>query len=315
MSKLIYELKKFGFVYVFIHILYELKLCKYSTFYKHIAMYYKNVNKSDYESELQEWFDIYGNKDSVSHPVTFGGKIQWLKINDNIPIKAQLSDKYEVREWIKEKIGDKYLIPILGVWDSVDEIDYNKLPDRFVLKANHGSGMNIIVRDKSEINVKKFNNIMSAWMDENFGWVGLELQYTNIKKKIIAEEYIEQMDGNLLDYKIHCFHGVPRIIQVIGNRNLETHTAREAIYDTEWKRNDLMCYPTYNSYENEIRKPDNIDEMLEIARILSKGFKYVRVDLYEIENHIKFGEMTFTPANGIGKWDNEDCEKLVGSWI
>lgn len=251
----------------------------------------------------------------LDHPQSFNEKIQWIKLHDITPLMTKLADKYLVREWIAEQIGDQYLIPLLGVWDSFDEIDFEQLPNRFVLKCNHGSGMNLVVKDKNSIDMAVAKTQFDQWIATNYAFagMGLELQYKNIPRKIIAEEYIEQMDADLLDYKIHCFGGEPQIIQIIGNRDNEHHTAREAFFDLDWNQAELM-YHTYDSYEKLPEKPENLEEMLRLSRILSKDFRYVRVDWYDLSGNIKFGEMTFTPANGYGNWGGEE-QYLVGSWI
>lgn len=257
----------------------------------------KRVVSEQYEQMMKESIDW-------DAPKTFNQKIQWLKIYDTTPEKTRLADKYLVREWVEEKIGQEYLVPLLGVWESAEEIDFEMLPERFCLKANHGSGMNYVVYSKSSLTESEKNRIRkiaNVWMNIPFYAKMLEFQYRDIPRRIIAEQYIEEMDGNLLDYKIHCFNGVPRIIQVIGDRCLAEHTAKEAYFDTEWNRNDLM-YNTYEQYEQSPEKPKNLDEMLRIAQVLSRDFIYVRVDLYDIDGKIKFGEMTFTPAAGYGTW-------------
>ena len=230
-------------------------------------------------------------------------------------MKIRLEDKYLVRDWIKEKIGEEYLVPLLGVWDKFDDIDFDSLPDQFALKCNHGSNMNVIVKDKSLIDKNKTKEKFDRWMKTNYAFTsGLELHYKDIPPKIMSEKYIEQLDNDLIDYKIHFFNGIPKIIQIIGNRNLETHTAKECFLTTDWIPRELM-YHTYDSYENIPEKPENLNELLKIAEILGKGFSYVRVDLYDLSGKIMFGEMTFTPASGVGKWKDKKASILVGSWI
>ena len=214
----------------------------------------------------------------------------------------------------EDKIGEKYLVPLLGAWDSFDEIDFNALPNQFALKCNHGSGMNLVVKDKGKMGIVQAKVQFDVWMKTNFAFVnGFELQYKDIPRKIIAEKYIEQFDRGLTDYKIHVFHGIPKIIQVIGNRDLQKHTAKECFLTVDWEAEELM-YHTYDMYEEIPPKPEQFEEMLETARRLGEGFKYVRVDLYGLDGSIKFGEMTFTPASGFGKWGGVS-QFSVGSWI
>jgi len=277
--------------------------------------HYQRLSESQKAEELKKWYYRQtGEKLNLDNPSNFNQIIQWLKIYDNRPEKTILSDKYLVRGWIKDKIGSKYLIPIYGAWSNSNEIEFESLPKSFVFKANHGSGMNYIVKDKSLVNKKKIYKMIDRWLKTPYDMSSMEQQYYAIPRKIIAEKYIEQSDGNLMDYKIHCFNGIPKIIQVIGDRDLIHHTAKECYFDLDWKRNDQM-YNTYQQYEIPPKKPENFDEMMEIAKKLSEGFIYVRVDLYVIEEGIKFGEMTFTPAAGIGKWGKQYSNQLIGEMI
>lgn len=274
----------------------------------------KTTDPKEYRNLLENYY-MYrtGEKLNLDHPKTFNEKIQWLKLYDSLGNKTRLADKYLVREWVRDKIGEEYLVPLLGAWDSFDDIDFNALPNQFALKCNHGSGMNLVVKDKGKMGIVQAKAQFDVWMKTNFAFVnGLELQYRDIPRKIIAEKYIEQFDLGLTDYKIHIFHGVPKIIQVIGNRDLQKHTAKECFLTVDWKAEELM-YHTYDMYEEIPPKPEKLEEMLEIARKLGEGFKYVRVDLYDLDGSIKFGEMTFTPASGFGRWRNNQF--TVGSWI
>lgn len=274
-----------------------------------------SLSKDQKISKLKKWyFNNTGKSLCIENPQSFNEKIQWLKINDFNEEKVILSDKYSVRNWIKKTIGEKYLIPIYGVWDDANKINFERLPKKFVLKSNHGSGMNLIVDDKSKINHKKVIKKLNYWLNTPYDPYGMEQQYFSIPRKIIAEKYIEQQDGDLIDYKIHCFNGTPKLIHVIGNRNLKEHTAKEACFDLNWNNTPVM-YKTYEQYDILPKKPEKLNEMLQVAEKLSKNFKYVRIDLYMIENEIKFGEITFTPASGIGKFENEKNNELLGSWI
>lgn len=299
---------RFGVLEIIQSGLYSQGILKENLAYLKREKYYTNLAPEKYEAELKDWLKSLNFNDDISNPQTFNGKIQWLKIHDILPIKTKLADKYAVREWVEKEIGAQYLIPIIAVWDKVEDIDISLLPEQFVLKSTTGSGRNYIVRDKSKCNWDDIKKTLNLWQKYSFGWDGFELQYINIPRKIIAEQYIEQIDGNLYDYKIHCFHGEPKLIQVIGDRNLEEHTGKANFYSIEWEKTALHCR-TYNQYEKDIPKPNKLSEMLNLARILSKDFKYVRVDLYNINEDIKFGEMTFTPANGMDIWGGESFEE------
>jgi len=231
-------------------------------------------------------------------PQTFDEKIRWSMLYDATPLKTKLADKYLVRDYVKEKVGEEYLIPLLGVWDNFDDIDFSSLPKRFVLKLNNGSGMNIVVKDKDKLNIKDAKKRFERWMQYNFAYIGYEMQYRDVPLKIIAEEYQEQMDGNLYDYKIHCYDGKVHCCQVIGDRDLQKHTAKQIFLDTEW---NLMNIDTgdYELYDTVTDKPLNWKRMIEIAEKLSEGFCYVRIDLYSLGDKILFGEFTFSPAAGL----------------
>lgn len=309
------DIRLFGFRVAFARILKHFNIISEYKFYGYkVKYYYLKLNEEQYHDELVKWLNMLNIHDNIDSPCNFNEKMHYLKLHDNTDIKTTLSDKYAVRQWVADQFGEQYLIPIIGAWDDVEKINFEALPQSFCLKANHGSNMNIIVRDKSNLDIKKTKKVLKEWNAYNFGWEGFELQYVHIPKKIIAEEYIKQMDGNLLDYKIHCFHGVPKLIQIIGDRNSVAHTGKEAFYDMEWHRCDLM-YHTYDQYEEDIKRPDTFEEMIDLAEKMSNGFDYVRVDLYEIDGQIKFGEMTFTPTNGIGLWPTSDANDMVGSWI
>ena len=266
---------------------------------------------------LQDLYEHWGLDDDIRCPETFTGKINWLKINGDLTNMAKLADKHKVKSWVREKIGEKYVIKTLGVWKDVDDIDFDSLPNQFVFKANQGSNLNYIVRDKSKENWNELKHILDEWLDKSLGWYGLEIHYLGIPRRIIAEEYITQLDGNLLDYKVHCFNGEPAFIEVIGDRDLEKHTGMQANYDFEWKRFD-WTFEDYPAYPNELPKPAKLNEIYKVSKKLCEGFEYVRVDLYIIEDCIKFGEMTFTPGNGRhpykGSW-NRQLDKEFGAMI
>lgn len=277
----------------------------------------KALDASKYEEELYKISALATGKEmNISNPVTFNEKIQWLKIHDATPLKTMLADKYLVNEWVREKVGEQYLIPILGVWDSFEEIKIDELPKSFVLKANHGSGWLVVVKDKTQVNWAEVKKNFDLWMSLNFALIeGFELQYLNIKPKIIAEEYIENESGWLYDYKIHCFNGKPEYIQIMGERSQITHHAKHAFYNTEWELQPFV-YDRHMPWETKKEKPVNLDEMLQIADKLCKGFAYVRVDLYQLDDgEIKFGEMTFTPESGYMEWTPPETSKMLGEKI
>jgi len=280
--------------------------------------YFEELPPDMYEAELKEQFDIFGwpaGIADIDHPQTFNEKIQWLKIHDSTSLKARLADKYLVREWVAGKIGEEHLVPLTGgPWKCGEDIDFDSLPGKFVLKANHGTGMNLIVKDKCTLDINKTVKIANGWLNTLFGWRGMEAQYFKIPHLLVAEEYLEQMDGNLLDYKIYCCNGKPSYILVVGDRNHKTHDGKMAIYDTDWKRQDFST-GDYPEYEYNLQRPEKLNELLDIAGILAEGFMFVRVDLYVIGDEIKFGEMTFTPGNGWFSWKPAEANLEVGGKI
>lgn len=202
-------------------------------------------------------------------------------------------------------------MPLLGVWDNFDDIDFSKLPDRFVLKANHGSGWNIIVKDKSKFDIKDAREKFKKWLNTNFAFQnGLELHYMNIQPKIIAEEYIEEA-GYAFDYRFMCFGGKTEFIWFDTSA---PPNRKRALYSTDWVRLEKMV-GHYPPVEGEIAKPQFLEKMLQLAAILSQGFIHVRVDFYEIHGRIYFGEMTFTPASGTCVWNPPEQERFYGDLI
>ena len=274
----------------------------------------KNMPEAEYPEYLKKWFfEKTGDNLNLDNPQTFNEKIQWLKLYDRNPLKTKLADKYEVRGWVKEKIGEEYLIPLLGVWDSFDDIDFAKLPDKYVLKCNHGCGQHFIVKNKKKFNKKFAKKKFNKWLNKNWAYnAGLELQYENIKPRIIAEEFIESKEG-LVDYKLWCFDGKVKYIQYISDRNKYCEY-QMAFFDRDWKKQSFIS--NHVIIEDEVKKPENLDKLIEVAEVLSKDFQFVRVDLYILDNgDIKFGEMTFTPGSGVLNWQPKSKDLEMGQGV
>lgn len=278
------------------------------------AEYYKNTPAKYYVQELKDWFKTAtGETLDLENPITYNQKIQWLKVYDTTPLKTQLTDKYLVRDWVKDKIGEKYLTKLLGVWHNFDDIDFDSLPDKFVLKANHGCGFNYIVPDKSKFNRSDARFKFQKWMKVNFAYYwGIEPQYRDIEPLIIAEEYLENDNKDLYDYKFWCFNGKPMYIQFLSERNISG--LKMAFFDTEWNKLDFVY--DHPRLRRDVEKPENLDEMLKIAETLSNGFAHVRVDLYRLNSgEIKFGEMTFTSCSGACHWTPPEYNEKLGALI
>jgi len=263
---------------------------------------------------LEDWYyKRTGVCMDVDNPKTFNEKIQWLKLYDSTPLKTQLADKYLVREWVQEKLGG-YLIPIIAVYDKFDDIDFDKLPNQFAMKATHGSAWNVIVKDKTKLDVAKTKKKFNKWMSTNFAFVnGLELHYKDMKPRIIIEEYLENGEYGLSDYKIWCFHGRAKYIQfVLGRTNHDAE--KTGFYDLEWNKQDFSFEG--RSYNDVIDRPKQLDKMIELANILAEDFSFVRVDFYLTnDGEIKFGEMTFTPQSGVCKWEPVRQDNLLGELL
>ncbi len=256
----------------------------------------------------------FGRDIDWDNPKDINEKIQWLKFNTDTSIWTQLADKYEVRNYVKKCIGAKYLVPLYGVWDSPYDIDFSQLPNSFVLKPNHGAGSVLIVKDKSKLDIPKTINLLSDWLKTDFGIKEVEPHYLGIKRKIIAEGLLDEhsdFTSSLVDYKIWCFNG-----NVFGTWccfNRSGFVADTEWHDLDWKfRPEWSIFTThYKNGQGSIPKPPNYDEMLKVASKLSKGFPEVRVDLYNIDGRIYFGEMTFSCAGGyINFYSNDILNKL-----
>lgn len=287
-------------------------------FYKHILRKkkikeikaLKRMPESEYPLILAEQYErLVGHKLDWNNLVTYTEKMQWEKLYDKNPLKVQLADKYLVRNWVGDKIGNEYLIPILGVWDNFNQIDFSSLPDKFVLKTNHGSGTNMVVKDKNELNKRRAARTFDDWLNTDYAYCsGFEMHYSEIKPMIIAEQYIEDKLGELQDYKFLCFDGKPYYCWVDKGR-YSNHTRN--VYDLNWNLQPWN-QASYGIYKNPIERPINFGKMVELATILAQGFSHVRVDFYNIEGTIYFGEMTFTNGSGLDAILPVEYDKMLG---
>ena len=278
--------------------------------------YYKKLNKRQYKKELKLWFEEHTSKPlNLKHPETINEKIQWMKLYNSTELKSKLTDKYEVREFIKEKIGEKYLIPNLGVWNKFSQINFDELPDQFVLKGTHGCGCNIIVKDKNKLDLEDAQKKFKKWLKTDYAFTnGLELHYSAIKPRIIAEKYIEAVDASAIDYKFICCDGEPELCWVT-NKYEDVH--KRSFYKLpNWQLQNIELLDGGAVLDTVgVPKPKKLDEMLYICKTLSKDFPLVRVDLYLIENEIYFGEMTFTSASGAANFYPDKWNYILGDKI
>lgn len=273
----------------------------------------EEIKRLPFEKQLLILEDMYekriGHKLDWNNLQTYTEKVQWEKVYHQDLLKVKLADKYAVRDWVADKIGDQYLIPLLGVYKSFDEIDFSKLPNQFVIKTNHGSGTNYIVKDKKSFNKKRARLMFKDWMATDYAYnTGFELHYSKIERRIIIEKYLVTPQNELQDYKFLCFDGEPKFCWVDMGR-YSNHTRN--VYNLEWQLQpwNQECY---GIYKEPIPCPTNFDKMIDVAQMLSKGFAHVRVDLCNVEGNIYFGEMTFTNGSGLDRIIPEEYDKILG---
>ena len=255
-----------------------------------------------------------GRKLNLRHPVTFQDKLNWLKLHDRNPLYTKLVDKYAVREWIAEKIGAEYLVPLYGVYDRFDEIDFNSLPDKFVLKCTHDSGSVCIVKNKREMDLPAIREKIERGLATKQFYLSREWPYKNVKPRIICEGLLEdKIVQDLIDYKFYCFNGEPKVVGVFSGRSSPSGAVAN-FYDMDWNLLDIQdcCWPKGNGKDV---KPANFEMLKNNARTLSSGIPHVRVDFYDVEGHPYFGEMTFFESGGRKLFKPFCVNELWGSWI
>lgn len=252
-----------------------------------------------------------GKKLNLKNPRTFDEKLQWLKLYDRKEEYVKLADKYEVKEYVAKLIGTEHVIPTLGVWKDVNEIDFERLPNRFVLKTTHDSGSVIICKDKASFDKNAAKEHLRRRLKQNYYYHAREWVYKNIIPRIIAEPYLEDESGGLIDYKLFCFHGEPYLIQVDVDR-FESH--RRNFYTLEWEYLNLRR-KSANFDPKLVSRPKNLDMMIEFAKCLSANKPFVRVDFYEVQSHVFFGEVTFYPGAGFSGFEPEEWNKILGDMI
>ena len=248
----------------------------------------------------------------LEHPKTFNEKLQWLKLHDRDPEYTTMVDKYAAKKWVADRIGEEHIIPTLGVWEHFDDIDFDTLPEQFVLKCTHDSGGIVIVKDKSKFDKASAKKKIEKCLKRNFYWSGREWPYKNVPPQIIAEKYMTDESGvELKDYKIFNFDGEPKLIQVDYDRFVEH---KRNLYSTDWQYIEAAIqYPTDPNHE--ISRPKQLEKMLELAGILAEGIPHVRTDFYCIDDRIYFGELTFYHEAGFGKFTPESFDEEMGKWI
>lgn len=248
-------------------------------------------------------------------PKSFSEKIQWLKIYGRTPINVVMSDKYAVKAYVKEQIGEQYIIPLLGVWDKPEDIDFSKLPEKFVIKCNHNSGLGMyICRDKSKLDEQAVRKELRKGLRQNYYINSREYAYKDIPRKIIAEEYMEDNETKeLRDYKFFCFDGEPKALFIASGRLQGEESVTFDFFDMDY--NHLPFTNGHPNAKNTPKKPRCFEEMKQLATKLSKGMPHVRVDFYEVNGRVYFGEFTFSHWGGMMPFEPEEWDYTFGSWL
>ena len=256
---------------------------------------------------------ILGKPLNLDNPKTFNEKLQWLKLYDRKPIYTTMVDKYEAKKYVAARIGEEYIIPTIGVWNDSDEIEFDSLPQRFVLKCTHNSGLGMcICKDKSKLDVEKVRREVKKGLKQDYYLPGREWPYKDVKHRVLAEKYMEDDSGSeLRDYKVLCFGGEPKLIQFHAGRFTGNHT--QDYYDTNWERLPMTQGSPLS--ENPLEKPVFLEEMLDLSRKLSEGIPQVRVDWYYVKGQLYFGELTFFDASGFDEFEPEEWNETIGGWI
>lgn len=249
----------------------------------------------------------------LKNPQTFNEKLQWLKLYNRNPIYTTMVDKYTVKQYVAKIIGDEYIIPTIGVWDKFDDIDFASLPSQFVLKCTHDSGGIVICTDKNKLNIQQTKEKINRSLATNYYLLGREWPYKNVKPKIIAEKYmIDESGYELKDYKFMCFDGRVECVFTCTERFSDSGI-KVTFFDCNWERLPFIRH--YPASNKTISKPKQFNKMIELAKKLSEGIPFVRIDLYEIDNQIYFGEITLYPGNGMEKFTPHEWDYRLGSLI
>ncbi|MBE6332441.1 MAG: glycosyl transferase [Bacteroidales bacterium] len=254
-----------------------------------------------------------GKEMNWKNPQTFNEKLQWLKVHNRKPEYTVMVDKYLVKKYVAEKIGEEYVIPSLGVWDRVEDIDFDALPDQFVLKCTHDSGGIVICKDKSKLDRQAAIEKLSKGLKSNYFLRNREWPYKNVKPRIIGEPYMCDVNDELNDFKWFCFDGKPHVMFIATDRfNVQEETKFD-FYDMDFRH-----LPFTNGHPNatcQIEKPQTFEKMKSLAEKLSAGIPHVRVDFYDVDGRIYFGELTFFHWSGLTPFSPEEWDYTLGSWI
>lgn len=254
-----------------------------------------------------KYFLTFKNRINLKNPRTFNEKIQWLKLYDRKSIYTKLVDKYEVKLIVSKMIGEEYIIPTLGIYDTFEQINFNDLPNQFVIKCTHDCGSVFVIKDKNNTNFDEIKKKLSQHLSVNYYKTSREWPYKDVKPRIIIEKY---MGDNLSDYKIHCFNGSPKFILVCADRKKDL---KETFFNLDW---EIMPFKRPNHpTDSTIKKPLHLNLMIELSKILSDKNTFLRVDFYEINGKLYFGELTFFPSSGFVKFEPEIWDRKLGDML
>jgi len=248
---------------------------------------------------------------NINNPKTFNEKLQWLKLYNHIPLYTILVDKYEVKKYVEEKIGKEYIIPTLGIWNHYDDIDFEKLSNSFVLKCTHDSGSTVLIKDKGLMESNGLKNEFERKLKANYYWIGREWPYKNVIPRIIAEPFMTSPE-DMIDYKFMCFEGKIKVIFTCTER-LHSNGLKVTFFDLNWKQLNFERH--YPSSKKKIERPKNLELMIKLAEILSEGIPFVRIDFYEVNGQVYFGEYTFFPGGGMEEFTPIEWDYRLGEWL
>ncbi len=281
-----------------------IKICDWAGLYRHM---------SDDTYLRKMFYCCFGKDFNLKHPKTFNEKLQWLKLYDRNPEYTYLVDKYEVKSIISSRLGSQYSVPCIGLWDDFSSIDFDNMPNQFVLKTTHDSGSVIICNSKDDFDYKLSRHKLQKSLRRNYYYYRREWPYKNVKPRIIAEPLLINNGKPVDDIKIHCFNGIPKLILVCSDR-YTSHGLTEDFYDIDWNHLNIMRPGVPNALFFH-GKPPKLNEMIELARKISSGIPFLRVDFFIADNQIYIGELTFFPASGFERFVPDEWDDILGSWL
>ena len=282
------------------------------------AIYYRYPKLRDWMPDkmyLQQYYALrMGYYMDFNNPQTFNEKLQWLKLYDRKAIYTTMADKIEAKKWVVDKIGEQHIIPTLAVYDTFDEIDFDKLPQQFVMKCSHDSGSVVICKDKSTFDYPNARKVIETGLNRSWFLLGREWAYKNVKPRIIIEQFMcDRSSKELTDYKFYCFNGVPKFLYV--SYGLSDHSIACINYMTLDGQKAPFHRPDFEEYEKTPPPPLKFDVMLKYSKVLSEGVPFLRTDFYEINNEVYFSELTFYPGCGMTPFEPRKWDIEIGKWI